>query len=72
MRNGQQDVADNLYQERCTRFILPWVKDNVKELLLEGKRVQALKFIRDYTHYSFQESRKVLEGLEVNESNTKS
>jgi len=62
MKNGEESFRI-LYQERCTNFILPWVKTNAKELLVSGKKIEALKLIRDYTHYSLKESKELLDDI---------
>ena len=43
-------------EERITRILRPWVEENVKALLHDGKRVKAVKFVREHTHYSLKEA----------------
>lgn len=48
-------------EERITKILLPWIAENVKSLLSEGKRIDAIKFVRQYTSWSLGEAKKFVD-----------
>ena len=49
--------AERVSEERITEILMPWIKERVIKLLESDERIKAIKFVRDYTHYSFQEAK---------------